>query len=322
MEAGELGQSHEIFVRLIESHPDMSQAYNGFGSVLARQGESRLAMQSYERAIELSPRYAPAHYGLALIYRQQDNPEAAEHHFSLHEKYKQDRSYAYDPMLAKVGLLNQSDQLPMQRGKQFVAQGRVEAAIDQFVMATERNPNNAAAHATLVGLYGYLGQMEPAQAHYYLAVSLDPSQAKLHFNWGAALAKSGRYIEAAEAFVQTLEIDPQDANAHWQLGFSLENQGDNAAALAQYRLAVDDNPKHKEAHYLLGRQLANLGEYTEAVMHIEQSLAPAHPRTPLFLRGLVEIYAEMGNTQLAAETLERAKRSAEKWNTPPLSQSQ
>jgi tetratricopeptide (TPR) repeat protein len=73
--------------------PRAARSYDGIGTVLAaraeeepdssrRLAEAGEAIQSFERALELEPDYAPAHLNLAIVYlRQKRDPSMAAEHF-------------------------------------------------------------------------------------------------------------------------------------------------------------------------------------------------------------------------------------------------
>ncbi len=68
----------------------------------ARRDELLAEATSYfERALELDPENASAHYNLSLVYRQLENPEKASEHLELYRKYKPDDN-ASDRAIARA----------------------------------------------------------------------------------------------------------------------------------------------------------------------------------------------------------------------------
>jgi tetratricopeptide (TPR) repeat protein len=48
------------------------------------------AVERFQKTLSLDPENVAAHYNLALLYRELENDELAEHHESLHTQYKSD----------------------------------------------------------------------------------------------------------------------------------------------------------------------------------------------------------------------------------------
>ena len=70
--------------------------YNHLGITYAELGEREKAMQSYEQAVAMNPRYAAAYLNLALQYRKQNQPEKARQYYQKACKFSQElcRQYA------------------------------------------------------------------------------------------------------------------------------------------------------------------------------------------------------------------------------------
>lgn len=61
------GQASEYFRKATEIAPS-AQIHNLFGTVLRTQGNYTAAIQEYQKAIELNPKYAPAYMNLGITY--------------------------------------------------------------------------------------------------------------------------------------------------------------------------------------------------------------------------------------------------------------
>ncbi len=317
--AGKPAESRKLYEDLVDRYPNRIEAQYGLARVLLQAGELETAIQRFQRTIELGGPAGVVYYSLATAYRQQGDAQEAQRHLALNQRYKEHRIKRVDPQLAEVAALNISDAPHIARGEQYVRQGRVRQAIAEFEKAVQRNPQSAAAHATLVGLYGHLGDLKRAQAHFDQAVQIDRNLSKPYFNLGMAKLKVGRYAEAAKSFRRTVEIDPHDAHAYSQLGLCLERQGQVEEALAQYRLALTNDPNHREAHFLLGRRLALQGHYAKAVEHLEATLKPEDEKTPTYLGALAGVYELMGDIDLAIATLTRAQAMVANNRNGPIS---
>ena len=54
---------------LIQKYPQESKIYNIKGACLAAVGESKLAITSYKKSIDISPEYAEAHNNLGITFQ-------------------------------------------------------------------------------------------------------------------------------------------------------------------------------------------------------------------------------------------------------------
>ncbi len=63
-------------------NPNIIPAHHLLGSVYSKLDDTKNAISSYQRVLQLSPKDVNAHYNLACIYQKQDEKELAEQAFS------------------------------------------------------------------------------------------------------------------------------------------------------------------------------------------------------------------------------------------------
>jgi Tfp pilus assembly protein PilF len=61
-------RAQELVDKSLELNPANAQAHNLRAQISLKNGEIKLALKHYQRAVELDPQYANAHYNLALLY--------------------------------------------------------------------------------------------------------------------------------------------------------------------------------------------------------------------------------------------------------------
>jgi len=64
----------------VEIKPDYAKGYFNIGNVYLKEGKTEDAIVSFQRALELNPRYAGAHYYLSWIYFQREDYKSAIEH--------------------------------------------------------------------------------------------------------------------------------------------------------------------------------------------------------------------------------------------------
>ena len=131
-----------------------------------------------------------------------------------------------------------------------------DAAIQEYKLALQADPNNIDAHLDLGTAYQAKDDYESALAEYNRVLQIDPKNdkaqqgiktagaAKQDKDWqdtskaASDLFKQGRYDEAIQRYEALLKINPRDAAAHFDLGATLQAKKEYDAAIAEYRTAL------------------------------------------------------------------------------------
>ncbi|MDA0269366.1 MAG: tetratricopeptide repeat protein, partial [Cyanobacteria bacterium] len=72
----------EAYQKAIALDPKFAYPHNNLGNVYKAQGDYDKAIDAYQNAIKLDPKYASPHNGLGWLYLTQDNFAAAADHFN------------------------------------------------------------------------------------------------------------------------------------------------------------------------------------------------------------------------------------------------
>ena len=78
-------------------------------------------------------------------------------------------------------------------GQKYLAQGKLESALENLNKALAADSNHADAHTVIAVLYARIGQNDKAEQHYRRAAELRPKAGNENNNYGAFLCKLGRY---------------------------------------------------------------------------------------------------------------------------------
>ena len=125
----------------------------------------------------------------------------------------------------------------------------IDRAVAQLERAVDRDPNYAAAWASLgqaLNLKGQFLSIAELSARglecLRKAIALDPALANAHYLLGSALLATRRYDEAVASVRESLRLDPTSAGAHAMLGRILWfGLGDFAAGITELELAASLN---------------------------------------------------------------------------------
>ena len=234
---GHLGSAEQALLEALTHDQDSPEFWSALGALRA-QVAAALAPENGERAASIYeaarqalvtaigrwPNYALAHYSLANLYAQLDQPELA--------------IASLGQMLA---LLSDRVEAALPRsGSYFPRQ------YDTFSVEWER----AAAHAA--------GSPGSRVAAHRLLLLWDGWRRQ-----AALYSRQGQYQSALEAWARALGVRPDLGDPYAARAMLLERTGPITDAAADYRAAIDREPFHIEAWRGLARVLHRLGRTAE-----------------------------------------------------------
>jgi tetratricopeptide (TPR) repeat protein len=311
MKGGELERSRDEYAALVKQFPELALAHYGLGQVLVGQGNSRAAVEHHRRAVDLMPRFGPAHYAAALAYRDLGLNQQARWHLAEYGKYGSRRPALADRFLDEVRSMKGTARDLIAEGANLGRAGRLDESIEAHRRALDMDATAAQAHVNLISLYGRTGEPEKAEEHYKAVLRLGANVADAHYNYGVLLAARGRHTEAAAAFRHAIEVNPFHAQAHNNLGGILAQEGRLDEALGHFQQAVANDPQHRAARFNLGRVLLAVRRHREAIDQLSQVLMPEDADTPRYMFTLAEAYHRAGDVEKARHYAEEARRRAE-----------
>ena len=179
-----------------------------------------VAIQHFQRAIELDPEYAAAYAGLGDSYRmrrQRGGPSYAES--IVKEQAAVEQAVVLDDQSGEA-LISKAHMLANQGGK-------IDEAEHLFKRGIQLSPNYAQGYLWYgLVLNGGLGRPKEAIAMLERAVELDPLSGLFRVNLGAALGGQNRLNEAEAQFKRAIQVAPDYAEAYTALGgFYGDNYG-------------------------------------------------------------------------------------------------
>lgn len=315
------------------------------GIVRRLEGDHEAALESFQRALTLSPGYAPAHARLGEVLLELGRPEEAE------GAYRE--ALALDPALAAAweGL-----------GRLAYDRGDAAAAVEGFQRALELQPRASSLHHQLGLAYRALGDLEAARRHlganrgdrvripdpllrelselvtstqadfkagvqamrhgnpalalerFEHALAELPEDPLVPYNLALAHQELGHAAEAERWLRRSLELDPEFRNGHYNLGSMLAADGRLGEAEGHFRKAHQIDPGDSASHVAWAKALAALGERDRALSELDALLArsPGMPEA-LVVRGIVQ--AQLGRDGAAEESFRAAAAngSSEGW---------
>jgi predicted O-linked N-acetylglucosamine transferase (SPINDLY family) len=238
---------------LIKRYPESVLAWNALRASL--QAQSKDALPAFQKAAELLPDDASAHYNLGVALQEHGRLDGAIASYRRALEIEPDYVMAYNNL-----------------GNTLKDLGRLDDAVASYRRALEIKPDLAMTHSNMGNALQDLGRLDEAVASYRRALEIKPDFVEAHYNLGNALQDLGRLDDAVASYRRALEIEPTFAGAHCNLGVTLRDLGRPDDAVMSYRRALEIKPDFAEAHCNLGNTLQDLGRLDEAVASYRHAL--------------------------------------------------
>ncbi len=249
--------------------PGNAESFALLGRIYQGNVEPALAIESYERAIELGASDAQTPYLLALLYLDWGRTGKAAEMLRLAER----RDPSYAPLYFHLGrcLLDASDPA---------------AAVDAFRRAVELEPADANYQVGFGRALRQAGRLAEAAAALNAALAIDPQHAGAHQLLGLTLRAMGDETGAGEHLSQVRRYSVEVVRDRW-----LWEAQKHAASV--------------ETHLEWARSYISAGRLESAVKLLS-SLAARHPDRAEVFRRLGEAHIRSGEGDLAAGAYARA----------------
>jgi tetratricopeptide (TPR) repeat protein len=184
-------------------------------------------------------------------------------------------------------------------------EGKLAAAVLDYVRAIAIAPDYATAHFNLGRAYLDMGRVGEAEPEFEAALRFLPNDAAIHFDYAKALALERRPFAAAAEFRRVVRLDPTRADAWFDLGSVMVQVGNVPEAVAAYAKSVNLNPNYAEAHIEYANLLAQTKDFARAEDEYKAALRLA-PRSADARNNLGILFAQSGRLSDAKREFEEA----------------
>jgi tetratricopeptide (TPR) repeat protein len=196
--SGDLYASVDLFDLLVEAQPNSFQAWGNRANVLDDLGRTDEALASFDRALQIHPRYEAALANRRIVQQKQGI-----------EWFNK-------------GVLRDSD-------------GDLEAALDCYERACAIDPENSAANLNAALNLEAMGRMDEAIARFIDSARIDPAYVDGLNRAGDILNSGlGRHEEALVCYDRSLAINPDQRGTRWNRSHSLLALGRYAEGWLDY----------------------------------------------------------------------------------------
>ncbi len=257
------------------------------------------AIDSYQRAIQLDPKFALAYAAMAEAYNSLGkNPDLPPKDCIPLAKAAATQALEIDPLLPQAHSAL-ADSLAIYDWDWAESERH-------FKKALEIDPNISYTHLVYSASYLYaVGQVGPALAEAEKAVELEPLSLINNSVAVSAYLNARQYDKALTQARTAFDLDPTFPLARHWLGFALVLNGKYDEAISISRQVSPDSPSGWLSAVVLGHAYAKQGKRAETEQQISllRDLAKTRYVRPYYL---ASIYAALGDKDKAFAELEKA----------------
>jgi protein O-GlcNAc transferase len=233
---GLFAEALPCFERAVQINPDNADARVNLGRALRAVGRAAEAAAQFEQVLQAAPNSPLGHFSLASALELAGRLDRAERHYRRAIELQGDFVDAYVHL---ASLLQKTD--------------RVDEALACAERAAAFAPNDAGVRNNLGNILRAMERRDDAIAQYRAALRSDPDSFVAHYNLGMALRGEARIAEAREHFSRAVALKPNFLEAELACCMA------ELPALYEYPAEIDQRRAAYE------RRLAKVSETLERV---------------------------------------------------------
>ncbi len=289
---------------LLKRYTENVEAYNLYlkGSFYLQYLNARgfnLAVECFQKVLNLDPAYAPAYTGLGTVNALRIFFEDG---FPPHDVMPQAKIYAEKALQIDNGLA-EAHALLARIHSQY--EWNWEAAEEAFLAALKLSPNYALGHAWYGVHLGSVGRHEEAISFTKRAAELDPLSSYIKAMLADRLVMDHQFDAAIEYAKEAISLNPNNAMAYGDLGMAYESKSMPDEAIAAYEKQVNFSGEHVIFNFCSGCFYYNTGNLERATKLFEKLKATSKPKFIQPVQRYI-IYRARGEFDLAYDWLSRA----------------
>ncbi|BAY23782.1 TPR domain protein [Calothrix sp. NIES-2100] len=246
----------EQYNKAIELNPKYANAYVSRGIVRDDLNDKQGALQDYNQAIELDPQYAIAYYNRGIVRDDLSDEQGALKDYN--------QAIELDPKYVNAYI---------NRGIVRKNLGDKQGALQDYNQAIALDPKDADAYYNRGNLRKSLGDKQIALKDYNQAIALNPKYALAYYGRGIVRNDLGDKQGAIQDYNQTITLNPKYVDAYYARGNVRDDLGEKQGALQDFNQAIELDPKYVNAYINRGIVRKNLGDKQGALQDYNQAIA-------------------------------------------------
>jgi tetratricopeptide (TPR) repeat protein len=220
-ELGRIADAKSAYLEATRAAPGNAAIEASFGDFFLEKFNFAEAMKSYERVLELDPRYAPALLGAARALEDDDPPQAA----GAIKRLLQINPTSVDAHIFLAGQAADVD--------------HKSEARELLGKALAVNPSSLEARSALAAIAFVEDKPQEFEAEVAKVLAIAPAYGAVYRAVGELLARNYRFDEAVVMTRRALALAPRDPQSLADLGAQLLRTGDEAGARQALETSYD-----------------------------------------------------------------------------------
>jgi eukaryotic-like serine/threonine-protein kinase len=286
--------------KAIQIDDHLAAAHVTLGYLNISLAKTDLALQEFQKALNINPRDASAVMGMASAYENMDHVAEAETNYKRAIALRPDYWDGYTAL-----------------GNFYDRQNRVQDAIAQYQRVIELTPDNAEAYSNLGTAYMSINDSQSnaaAEAALQKSIQLSPNYAA-YANLGFLHMTEKRYADCVRDTRQALVLNDKDWRVWSNLMVAYQWLRDDenyrtvrAKTLSLVEEYASANPQEASVQSALSTLYAEDKLHKKAIARVDSALALA-PKDPSVLGDIAETYEDLGDRKKALQYAEQSLKS-------------
>jgi arylsulfatase A-like enzyme/Tfp pilus assembly protein PilF len=284
---GDFEEAEKTIKAIIDSDPDIIDAYFSLGNIFFKQEKYRDAILWFEKALERKPDDTVTAINIGLSYERMGKFEEAE--------------------TFVLGFINRGfpdSQLYFLLGNLKYIQKKYDEALQYLEKCLTLNSESAASHNMMTAIYVTQGDLVRARQHIEQALQLNPRVSNAYFNQAQIYEKEGKVREAVDSYLKELQNSPKHFKATYNLTHLYRATGETEKEYEYLKKCLEIEPRFPLTYFYLARIYLNRGErYQEAIDFVKKGieLKPDKAELPLGYFLLADLYNRVGDSARSQE---------------------
>ncbi len=298
-----------------------SDAYQGRGVAYRQQGKLDLAMQDFNKAIELDAANTYAYNSRGNAYLDQKDYKDAIADYTQAIKLMPTYAYAYDNRgdayddegdtddaiadYTKAIELDAEASFYNDRGIAYFHKKDYNHAIADYTQAIKMNPKYAAAYDNRGDANRDKGDTDQALADYSAAIGLDRTNAAYYFDRGFVHDHRSEYDDAIEDYSEAIKLKPEIASYYDALGDMYYDKKQYDRAITEYTNAISRDGQNALYYGDRGDAYRKQVEYDHAIADYTKAIE-IDPKNAGYYDGRAAAYDKLGDYDSAIADYNKA----------------
>ena len=215
----------------IVKYPNSSILLNISGAILAGQNDLDQAIEKYQDALRIDPKYAQAYNNLGIALHKLNKTEDSIKVYNKAISIKKNFAEAFNNL-----------------GNAFRELKKTKESINYFQKAIRIKPRYAEAFNNLGSAHEELGNKKMAVKNYKEAIKFKSDYAEAYNNLGLVFNKMACFEDSLLFYKKAIEIKPSYEKTYNNLGNLLNNLGKYDEATNEYHKAIKIKPDYSIAY--------------------------------------------------------------------------